>query len=244
MDNLLTIAMPKGRIFQEALQLLQRAKIPIPEHFESDSRKLTIVLPEAGLKFFLAKPVDVPTYVEHGAADLGIVGKDVLLEQSRNVIELLDLKISPCRISVAGLPDWKPVPHPKVATKYPVIAEQYFKSRGKQVEVIQLNGSIELAPIIGLADRIVDIVSTGRTLKENGLVEMEEITTVTSRLISNRASYRLKDQSIYALCDQLSQVIQGGAQNDSNRRSGSALSETGSDTRNREAKKSRTATYP
>lgn len=208
MSELLTIAMPKGRIFHEAVQLLRQADVSIPEQFETDSRKLTITLPEAGMKFFLAKPVDVPTYVEHGAADLGIVGKDVLLEESRHVYELLDLQISPCRISVAGLPDWEPTLHPKVASKYPLIAERYFKSHGEQVEVIQLNGSIELAPIIGLADRIVDIVSTGQTLRENGLVEMEEIATITSRLICNRASYRLKDRLIQPLCTALSQVIQ------------------------------------
>lgn len=207
MEERLTIAMPKGRILQEALQLLKKAKVPVPERFE-DSRKLIIDLPEEGIKFFLAKPVDIPTYVEHGTADLGIVGKDVLLEEARDVYELLDLKISPCRISVAGLPDWQPVLHPKVATKYPAIAEAYFKSRGEQVEVIRLNGSVELAPIIGLADRIVDIVSTGQTLRENGLIEMEEITTVTSRLICNRASYRLKDRAVIKLCDQLSNVIQ------------------------------------
>lgn len=219
MANLLTIAMPKGRIFQEALALLRKAKIPIPEYFEEDSRKLILTLPEAKMKFFLAKPVDVPTYVEHGTADLGIVGKDVLLEESRDVYELLDLHISPCRISVAGLPDWKPTLYPKIATKYPTIAENYFKSRGEQVEVIRLNGSIELAPMIGLADRIVDIVSTGQTLKENGLVEMERITTITSRLICNRASYRLKDTSILQLCDQLSKVIQEGGEDDQSRSS-------------------------
>lgn len=210
----LTIAMPKGRIFQEALQLLRKANIPIPDRFEEDSRKLILHLPEADMKLFMAKPVDVPTYVEHGTADLGIVGKDVLLEKARDVYELLDLKISPCRISVAGLPDWKPALHPKVASKYPNIAEKYFKSRGEQVEIIHLNGSVELAPMIGLADRIVDIVSTGRTLRENGLIEMEVISTITTRLIGNRASYRLKDQSIHQLCEQLSNVIQEGDEHD------------------------------
>jgi len=214
MHKPLTIAMPKGRIFQEALQLLRKAKIPIPDHFEEDSRKLILHLPQADMKFFLAKPVDVPTYVEHGTADLGIVGKDVLLEKARDVYELLDLNISPCRISVAGLPDWQPTLHPKIATKYPAIAERYFKSRGEQVEIIHLNGSVELAPMIGLADRIVDIVSTGQTLRENGLIEMEVISTVTTRLIGNRASYRLKDQSINKLCEQLSNVIQEGEQHD------------------------------
>jgi ATP phosphoribosyltransferase len=151
--------------------------------------------------------MDVPTYVEYGAADVGIVGKDVLLEVERDVYELLDLNISPCRLAIAGLPDWKPPLYPRVATKYPNIAESYFKREGQQVEVITLNGSIELAPLLGLADRIVDIVSTGQTLKENGLCELACITSVTSRLISNRASYRLKMKQIDSLCEQLSQVI-------------------------------------
>ncbi len=208
---MLTFAMPKGRIFKEALLLLEKAGFEIPDEFVKSSRKLTIALPEAGLSFFLAKPTDVPTYVEYGVADLGIVGKDVLLEEERDVYELLDLKISPCRLSVAGKPDWKPPLYPRVATKYPQIAERYFKEKGQQVEVIFLNGSVELAPIVGLADRIVDIISTGQTLKENGLVELEEITTITSRLIANRASYRMKSKRIMSLYERLSEVIQEGA---------------------------------
>jgi ATP phosphoribosyltransferase len=206
----LTIAMPKGRIFEEALDLWRKAGLPAPPDLDADSRKLIVSLPDAGLSFFLAKPMDVPTYVEYGVADLGVVGKDVLLEVSRDVYELLDLKISPCRIAVAGMPGWKPPLHPRVATKYPRIAERYFKEQGQQVEVIHLNGSIELAPLIGLADRIVDIVSTGKTLRENGLVELEQITTVTSRLIANRASYRLKNDLIQSLCDRLTKVVQRG----------------------------------
>lgn len=222
----LTIAMPKGRIFEEAVDLLKKANLPVPTDFDANSRKLTVTVPEASLSFFLAKPVDVPTYVEYGVADLGVVGKDVLLEETRDVYELLDLKISPCRMAVAGMPDWKPTLHPRVATKYPKIAERYFKEQGQQVEVIYLNGSIELAPLIGLADRIVDIVSTGQTLRENGLVELEQITTVTSRLIANRASYRVKGKRIESLCDQLSQVIEGGCQCDSDRETGKLKYET------------------
>jgi ATP phosphoribosyltransferase len=212
MNGMLTIAMPKGRIFEEAVRLMREAGFPIPDELSEDSRKLIVTVPEAGLSFFLAKPMDVPTYVEYGTADLGVVGKDVLLEEERDVYELLDLRISPCRISVAGLPDWQPTLHPRVATKYPRIADQYFRERGQQVEVIRLNGSIELAPLIGLADRIVDIVSTGRTLKENGLVELETITTVTSRLIANRSSYRMKSERIDALTRSLADTVcQGGS---------------------------------
>lgn len=159
------------------------------------------------MEFIMAKPVDVPTYVEYGVADIGVVGKDVMMEETKDVYELLDLGIARCRMSVIGLPDWKPVIHPRVATKYPNVASQYFREQGQQVEVIKLNGSIELAPLIGLADRIVDMVETGQTLRENGLVEMQAMFQVTSRLIANRVSYRLKNAAIQALCDRLSRVI-------------------------------------
>jgi ATP phosphoribosyltransferase len=207
----LTVAMPKGRIFEEAVELLRKAGLPIPPEFE-DSRKLIIPVKEAGIDFILAKPVDVPTYVEYGVADIGVVGKDVLLEEDRDVYELLDLKISYCRLSVAGLPDWKATDAPRVATKYPRVASQYFREKGAQVEVIKLNGSIELAPLIGLADRIVDIVSTGRTLKENGLVELEEIMPISSRLIANRVSYRMKNQAVDYLVEKFASVIPKGGE--------------------------------
>ncbi|MFD0871690.1 ATP phosphoribosyltransferase [Chlamydia abortus] len=208
MQNLLKVAMPKGRINQPAVRLLQQAGFSIPDDLE-ESRKLVIVAPEAGMEFIMAKPVDVATYVEYGAADIGIVGKDVLMEENRDVYELLDLNIAKCRMSVIGLPDWQPSTNPRVATKYPNVASQYFRERGQQVEVIKLNGSIELAPLIGLADRIVDMVETGRTLKENGLVEMETMFDVTSRLIANRVSYRMKNERIQDVCDRLQSVIAG-----------------------------------
>lgn len=156
----------------------------------------------------LAKPMDVTTYVEHGVADLGIAGKDVMLEEERDVYEVLDLQISKCYLAVAGLPDVKVKGvAPKIATKYPNVASSYFRENGEQVEIIKLNGSIELAPLIGLADRIVDIVSTGRTLKENGLVELEHIADITSRLIVNPVSYRLRDQQIDDIVERLSKVV-------------------------------------
>jgi ATP phosphoribosyltransferase len=156
----------------------------------------------------LAKPMDVPTYVEHGVADLGIAGKDVMIEEERDVYELLDLKISHCYLAVAGLPNTQMNNvAPKVATKYPNASATYFREQGEQVEVIKLNGSIELAPIIGLSDRIVDIVSSGRTLKENGLVEYERIADITSRLIVNPVSYRMQDKRINDLVDRLNHVI-------------------------------------
>lgn len=207
MSNILTIAMPKGRIFEEAVELLRNAGYKLPPEFD-DSRKLIIDVAEEGLRFILAKPMDVATYVEHGVADVGIAGKDVLLEEERDVYELLDLKISHCYLAVAGLPDTKMNEvAPRVATKYPKVAEAYFREQGEQVEIIKLNGSIELAPIIGLSDRIVDIVSTGRTLIENGLVEYERIIDVTSRFIVNPVSYRIKDLQIDEMVDRLSKVV-------------------------------------
>ncbi len=205
--NELTIAMPKGRIFEEAYQMLIEAGFNLPEEVEM-SRKLMIEIPEEKIRFILAKPMDVPVYVEHGVADIGIAGKDVLLEQQRVVHELLDLKISACYIASAGLPHTTMNEiAPRIATKYPNIAMKYYKGIGEQVEIIELNGSIELAPMIGLADRIVDIVSTGRTLKENGLVEYEHITDVSSRLIANPVSYRMKGDRIIDLVKRLKQCV-------------------------------------
>lgn len=205
--NELTIAMPKGRIFEEAYEMLMQAGFNLPEEMEL-SRKLMIEIPEEKIRFILAKPMDVPVYVEHGVADIGIAGKDVLLEQHRTVHELLDLKISACYIASAGLPNTRLNDiAPRIATKYPMIAMNYYKGIGEQVEIIELNGSIELAPMIGLADRIVDIVSTGRTLKENGLVEYEQIAEVSSRLIANPVSYRMKSDRIQDLVARLKKCV-------------------------------------
>lgn len=208
-EAILSVAVPKGRILAEALALFRQAGYAVP-HDVDDSRRLIVDVPEAGMRLILAKPTDVPTYVEYGSADLGVVGKDVLLEEERDVYELLDLKISRCHMAVAALPNWTPTMYPKVATKYPRVASQYFRQKGQQVEVIKLNGSIELAPIVGLADRIVDIVSTGRTLRENGLVELERIMEITSRLIANRVSYRMKNKKIEELVSRLEQVVKEG----------------------------------
>lgn len=199
----LTIAMPKGRIFEEAYELLAKAGYDLPKELD-DSRKLIVEAPNENIRFILSKPMDVPAYVEHGVADIGIAGKDVMLEHDRDVYELLDLGISRCYIATAGMPD-TPMNEvtPRVATKYPKVASHYYRGKGEQVEIIELNGSIELAPMIGLADRIVDIVSTGKTLKENGLVEYEKIVDITSRLIANPVSYRLKQKRITELVEKL-----------------------------------------
>ena len=207
MKKPLTIAMPKGRIFEEAAALLREAGFKLPPEFD-DSRKLIIDVEEENFRFILSKPMDVPTYVEHGVADLGIAGKDVMLEEERDVYEVLDLKISKCHLAVAGLPNTKMNDvAPRIATKYPNVAAAYFREQGEQVEIIKLNGSIELAPMIGLADRIVDIVSTGRTLVENGLVEYEQIVDITSRLIVNPVSYRMKDQRISEIVERIAGVL-------------------------------------
>lgn len=202
MDEL-TIAMPKGRIFEEAYELLVKAGYDLPKELD-DSRKLIVEAPNERFRFILAKPMDVPVYVEHGVADIGIAGKDVMLELDRSVHELLDLGISQCYIATAGLPNTEMNPvTPRIATKYPRIASRFYRGKGEQVEIIELNGSIELAPMIGLTDRIVDIVSTGKTLKENGLVEYDKIVDITSRLIANPVSYRLKQERIQELVENL-----------------------------------------
>ncbi|EIT87012.1 ATP phosphoribosyltransferase catalytic subunit [Fictibacillus macauensis ZFHKF-1] len=204
---MLTIAMPKGRIFEEALQLLRAAGFPLPLEF-AQSRKLILTSEEAQLTFILAKPMDVPTYVEHGVCDVGIAGKDVLLEEQKDVYEVLDLKISACHLAVAGISGQTlDVVTPKIATKYPKVAAAYYRDKGEQVEIIKLNGSIELAPLIGLADRIVDIVSTGRTLQENGLVEFEKVSEITSRMIVNRASYYMKGPKIQEMVERLKEIV-------------------------------------
>lgn len=207
MKEFLTIAMPKGRIFEDAADLLRAADFQLPPEFD-ENRKLILEIEEEQLRFILAKPMDVATYVEHGVADLGIAGKDVMMEEERDVYELLDLKISPCYLAVAGLPGTKLSDvAPRVASKYPNVASSFFREQGEQVEIIKLNGSIELAPLIGLAERIVDIVSTGQTLVENGLVEYEKICDITSRLIANPVSYRTKEKRITELVNRLAAVI-------------------------------------
>ncbi|MCL1630631.1 ATP phosphoribosyltransferase [Sporolactobacillus sp. CPB3-1] len=208
-ESILTIAMPKGRIFGDACRLLRNAGFRLPETFET-TRKLILELDSEPFRFILAKPVDVPTYVEYGAADLGIAGKDVLLESGRDVYEMVDLGISKCHMAVAGKPNHRSRnPFLKIATKYPNIASNFYRRRGEQVDLIALNGSIELAPIIGLADAIVDIVSTGQTLKENGLVEFDRLLDISSRLIVNPVSYRLKKNLIDQIVEKMIKATEG-----------------------------------
>ncbi|MCO7124854.1 ATP phosphoribosyltransferase [Sporolactobacillus shoreicorticis] len=208
-QSVITIAMPKGRIFGDACRLLRNAGFQLPDTFET-TRKLILDLESEPFRFILAKPVDVPTYVEYGAADLGISGKDVLLESGRDVYEMVDLGISKCHMAVAGLPAHQNHnPFLKIATKYPNIASDFYRRRGEQVDLIALNGSIELAPIVGLADAIVDIVSTGQTLKENGLVEYNRLLDISSRLIVNPVSYRLKKTLIDQIVEKMIRATEG-----------------------------------
>jgi ATP phosphoribosyltransferase len=163
---------------------------------------------DAALRFLLAKPADVPTYVSFGVADIGIVGEDVVLESGREVYELLDLKKAECRLCVAGRPESRHQPARRVATKYPRLADQYFRSRGEAVEIIPLGGSIELAAVIGLADRIFDLVQTGGTLVANGLIVFDEVMNVSARLVANRSSYRTKRRLIDEISARLAESIQ------------------------------------
>jgi len=204
----LTIALAKGRILPPTLDLLEAAGIDCSVLREK-TRKLIFSDNRNKMRFVLAKPTDIPTYVEYGAADLGVVGKDVLLEEEKELYELLDLKLGACRLSVAGKKGGGSFTGGYVATKYPRVAKRYFQQQGKQCEVIKLHGSVELAPLLKLADVIVDLVSTGRTLAENNLVEREIIARITARLVANPGSYQVKGKRIAALVEALSRALAG-----------------------------------
>ena len=204
----LTIALAKGRLAKETLQILEEIGITCEEMKDKTSRKLIFVNEEQKLKFFLAKANDVPTYVEYGAADVGIVGKDTILEEEKHIYEVMDLGIGRCRMCVAGPESAKELlQHGKlirVATKYPHIAKDYFLNKKHQtVEIIKLNGSIELAPIVGLAEVIVDIVETGSTLRENGLTVLEEIYPLSARMVVNQVSMKIEHERIAEMIEGL-----------------------------------------
>ncbi|AKX94867.1 ATP phosphoribosyltransferase [Neomoorella thermoacetica] len=218
--NLLTLALPKGKLGQDALQLLQAAGLPV-EGVATEARQLTFTFPAPGIRYLICRPTDVPTYVEYGAADLGIVGKDTLAEAGADVFELVDLGFGYCRFVVAAPRErWEEAGRSlenllagsrRVATKFPRVAASFFQERGLPVEIIKLHGNIELAPRAGLADLIVDIVSTGRTLKENDLVEVAPIFSSTARLIANRVSYRINYRRLTSVVEALKRAAgQGG----------------------------------
>ena len=200
MMDWINIALPKGRLGEKAYAMLKNSGYECPA-IEDPGRKLIFENPEKMVRYFWVKPSDVAIYVERGAADLGIVGKDILLEDEPEVYELLDLKMGKCRMAVAGKKDFRePVGQTlKVATKFPNITRNYYAGKCRDIDIIHLNGSIELAPILGLSHVIVDIVETGTTLKENNLAVHEEIVPISARLIANVASYQFKDAQINAI---------------------------------------------
>ncbi|ADY55072.1 ATP phosphoribosyltransferase catalytic subunit [Syntrophobotulus glycolicus DSM 8271] len=218
-QNDLTIALPKGKLLVDSLNLLQKAGLRC-EHVGEDSRQLTFDLPEDGARIIICRPTDIPTYVEYGAADIGFVGKDTLLEQNCDVAELLDLKFGFCRFMVAmpeeslpprladGSYDLSGLNHKRVATKFPRVAQMFFSEKGMQVTPIKLHGNIELAPRVGLAEMIMDIVSTGTTLRLNRLIEVAPIMEATTRLIANRVSYRMNYERIQGLCTKIRDLLE------------------------------------
>lgn len=207
----LTIALPKGKLFAKSVELLAKVGYSADNVVE-DSRKLVITNEENKVKFIIVKTMDLPTYVEYGAADIGIIGKDVLLEEKKDVYELLDMKYGKCRLMVA-VPKAKKrakitdYAHLRVATKYPHCAREFFNKAGMQMTIIKLNGSIELAPIVGLSEMIVDIVETGTTLKENNLEEIAVVQPATARLIANKVSFKLQFNRIKKLVEDLQKVM-------------------------------------
>ncbi len=208
----LTFALTKGRLANKTLEMLEKIGVRCEEMKDKSTRKLVFVNEEFGFKFFLAKGPDVPTYVEYGAADIGVVGRDTIVEEARNVFEVLDLGFGKCRMCVCGPASagelLKHHEMIRVATKYPRIAKDYFFNKKHQtVEIIKMNGSIELAPIVGLSEVICDIVETGSTLKENGLVVLEEVCPLSARMIVNQVSMRMENERITKLISDLRDVV-------------------------------------
>ena len=209
--NFITVALPKGKLFGLSAELLKRVGWTA-DGLHEKSRKLILTNEAARLKFIITKTADVPTYVEYGAADIGIIGKDVIVESGKDVYELLDLGFGRCHLMMAVPKDKKrprleDYAHTRVATKFPRLAEKFFTAQGMQMEYIKLNGSIELGPIVGLSESIVDIVETGTTLRENNLEEIVTIMNSTARLIANRVSYKLKFARINSLVDDLAKIL-------------------------------------
>lgn len=209
MNDNLTIAVSKGRIYKEALPLLAAAGI-VPTEDPDTSRKLIIDTNEPGVKLVIIRAADVPTFVEYGAADVGIAGKDTLVEYDGNgLYEPLDLKIASCALMLAGIPDSNQrQARMRIATKYVRTTQEYYAKQGVQVEIIKLYGSMELAPIVGLSDLIVDLVDTGNTLRANGLVPMEHIMDVSSRLVVNKGSMKMKQSRIKRLIEQIGEAVE------------------------------------
>ena len=208
MDQYINIALPKGRLGDQVYDMFEKAGYPCPE-LKEPNRKLIFENEEAKVRYFWVKPSDVTVYVERGAADIGVAGKDILLEYVSDVYELLDLKVGKCRMCVAA-PEgfsYDGIRTLRVATKFTRIARDFYAKKDRDIDIIHLNGSIEIAPILGLSDVIVDIVETGTTLRENHLSVVEEIVPITARLIANKSGYMFKQQKISELKDALAQVV-------------------------------------
>ena len=201
---MINIALPKGRLGERAYAIFEQAGFECPSIHE-ENRKLIFENPEKGVRYFWVKPSDVVIYVERGAADIGIAGKDIMLEYAPDIYELADLGIGKCRMAVACKKDFCDSRERtlRVATKFPSIAKSYYSGQSREIEIIKLNGSIELAPILGLSDVIVDIVETGKTLLENDLEPRETIVPISARLVANKVSYKFKNAEIRALCDRV-----------------------------------------
>ena len=207
MREIINVALPKGRLGEKVYDIFDKAGYSCPSILETN-RKLIFESEENSIRYFWVKPSDVAIYVERGAADIGVAGKDILLEYEPDVYELLDLNMGRCRMCVAGPRGFRDntARALRVATKFPNIAKQYYASQSRQIDIIKLNGSIELAPILKMSDVIVDIVETGTTLKENNLAVLEEILPISARLISNKVSYKFKNKEIMELCESVNSV--------------------------------------
>ena len=205
MKQMLNVALPKGRLGERVYDMFEKAGFPCPS-IRENNRKLTFENEELGLRFFWVKPSDVPIYVERGVADIGVAGKDILLEYEPDVYELLDLDIGKCRMAVAAPESFYDDPRRtlRVATKFPNVTRAYYAAVGRDIDIIELHGSIELAPLLGLSDVIVDIVETGKTLLENGLEPFETVAPVSARLVANRSAYSFKSEDIRRLMANLS----------------------------------------
>ncbi|MHB1316147.1 MAG: ATP phosphoribosyltransferase [Christensenellales bacterium] len=206
----ITIALAKGRLAELSIELLEKCGLNTDD-LKEQGRKLIFYDKQNGIRFLLVKPGDVPTYVEYGVADMGVVGKDTLLEANLPLMEMVDLGFGACSLCIAGYPEEKEMAithaYRRVATKYPNIAKSYYRALGENIEIIKLSGSIEVAPLLGLSDVILDIVESGRTLKENGLVILEKICDISARLVVNGVSLKTKRERIVALIDKVREVL-------------------------------------
>ena len=209
MKTMINIALPKGRLGEKVYDMFEKAGFPCPS-IKENNRKLIFENEELALRYFWVKPSDVAIYVERGAADIGVAGKDILLEYEPDIYELLDLNLGKCRMAVATKKDFRDNPQRtlRVATKFTTIAKNYYASLGRDIDIIHLNGSIEIAPILGLSDVIVDIVETGTTLKENNLEVRETIVPISARLISNKASFKFKNEQIEEITAKLASLVE------------------------------------